>query len=276
MNSLMKEVSITWKSILFREFKIEYILGFNFEMDRSNYLLIMPGGLRRPIQNKDYLSLYSKRFVILSLIYPLTGDLKLIAGSINYILDPEGIKKVNIIGSSSGGIMVQAFSALYPNTVNKPIISNTGTRRDTYKFTKKMKRIYRIMKILLKFLVNSILKRNFHRLFDSLRKKGFEYHEIIDMMVVKKKLGKKEMICHFKSLIQFQTDPDFDKVNLREFQDKLLVITAENDKGTGETSINDLLNIYPNAKHYHFQEGGHFPMIGSPEEYEKVVANFLL
>ena len=62
------------------------------------------------------------------------------------------------------------------------------------------------MKILPKFLVNSILKRVFHRLFDSLGKKGSEYHEIIDMMVAKKQLGKKEMICHFKSLIQFQTE----------------------------------------------------------------------
>ena len=137
MKSLMKEITISWKSVLFRGFEIEYMLGFNSKKDSSNYLLIMPGGLRRPIQNKDNLSFYSKRFVILSLIYPLTGDLKLIADSINYILNAEGIKKVSLIGSSFGGIMVQAFSALYPNMVKKAVISNTGTRRDTYKFKKK-------------------------------------------------------------------------------------------------------------------------------------------
>ncbi|MFX1253252.1 MAG: alpha/beta fold hydrolase [Promethearchaeota archaeon] len=260
-----------WKTIHFQDHQWNYIVAGN----KGPWLLVLPGGTRRPGLKLEFLQDLIEEFRVISPAYPRIGRMKPLADGIAHILKEEGIDTVHVYGSSFGGIMTQVFFLNYPNLVDKVIISNTNTVSDDKQLIKRIRNSQRFLRFLPAFLVRSIMLKQFGKLMDVLGDQKAEYEASLASLIHSLKLDKPDIICHFNCLMDFQ-EQNFDSRSIATFQSKMLIISAENDTGVGGSSVKNLQRVYPEAQFYHFENGGHFPMIIHKTRYFNLLKSFLL
>ena len=171
--------------------------------------------------------------------------------------------------------MTQIFFLNYPKLVDKVIISNTNTVTKDRQLIKRIRSGQRLLRLLPAFLVRSIMLKQFGKLMDVLGDQKAEYEASLASLIQSRKLDKQDIICHFNCLMDFQ-EQNFDSQSTATFQSKMLIISAENDTGVGGSSVENLQRVYPGAQFYHFEDGGHFPMIIHKTRYLKLLKSFLL
>ncbi|MFX0065769.1 MAG: alpha/beta fold hydrolase [Candidatus Hermodarchaeota archaeon] len=259
-----------WKTIQFQDYQWNYVVAGN----KGSWLLVLPGGTRRPGLKSEFLQDLIKEFRVISPAYPRIGRMKPLADGIAHILKEEGIDTVHAYGSSFGGIMAQVFFMNYPSFVDKVIISNTDTITEDRQLIKRIRNGQRFLRLLPAFLVRSIMLKQFGKLMDVLGDQKAEYETSLASLIHSRKLDKPDIICHFNCLMDFQDH--FDSQSTATFQSKMLIISAENDTGVGGSSIENLHRVYPAAQFYHFEDGGHFPMIIHKTRYLNLLKSFLL
>ena len=132
---------------------------------------------------------------------------------------------------------------------------------------------------LIKILPAFIVRRFMIRAFTQIVPRNIpNYMEIISLIrnhIQSKKLNKQDIICHFKSLIFFQTELKLTHEVGRAFQDRMLIIYSDEDSGVGPDALNFLTEMYPEAKYHQFVNGGHMPMLVFPDEFFDLVNNFM-
>jgi pimeloyl-ACP methyl ester carboxylesterase len=260
-----------WKAINFQNHQWKYIIAGN----KGPWLLVLPGGTRRPGLKLDFLQDLIKDFRVISPAYPRIGKMKPLADGIAHILKEEGIDTVHVYGSSFGGIMTQTFFLNYPSLVDKAVISNTNTVTKDRQLVKRIRNGQRFLKLLPAFMVRSIMLKQFGKLMDTLGDQKAEYKASLANLIQSRKLDKPDIVCHFNCLMDFQ-EHYFNSQSTAAFQSKMLIISAENDTGVGGSSIENLQRVYPEAQFYHFEDGGHFPMIIHKTRYFNLLKSFLL
>ncbi|MFX0150191.1 MAG: alpha/beta fold hydrolase [Candidatus Hodarchaeota archaeon] len=266
----MPTETIKWKETIFKGLKWEYAMLGSGE----DTLIIFPGGLRRPVYGGAFLKELNTQFKILIPVYPRISNLNHLAEGVAWIMDQEAIGSVHLFGSSFGGLMTQAFIVYYPDRVKKAVISNTGTKTSETKFSKRISRALFLIRLVPAFIVRKIMIRSFTKLVPS---KIENYEEVVTLIrdiIKSKQLDKKDIICHFESLLDFQNNLPLTIGAASSFQHKLLIITAANDKGVSPEATSSLKNFYHEAKFHHFMEGGHMPLLAKPNEYVQLVKAF--
>ncbi|MFX0183099.1 MAG: alpha/beta fold hydrolase [Candidatus Hodarchaeota archaeon] len=273
MNNIYKPITTSeWKKATFKGLKWEYVMLGSGE----DTLILFPGGLRRPVYGGAFVKELGTQFKILIPVYPRISNLNHLAEGVARIMDHEDIESTHLFGSSFGGLMAQAFIVFYPDRVKKVVISNTGTKTYELKFSKRISRVIFLIRVVPAFIARKIMIRSFTKLVPSNVENYEEIVNLIQGIIKSKQLDKKDIICHFESLLNFQNNLPLTKEVASSFQHKLLIITAANDKGVSPEASSSLEKLYPEAKFHHFMEGGHMPMLVKPNEYVQLVKGFLL
>ncbi|MHA2248170.1 MAG: alpha/beta fold hydrolase [Candidatus Hodarchaeales archaeon] len=263
--------SVQKKEIIHNQINWNYIV----QGKGDKTILMLPGGLRAPVFGGFFTEKISTHFKIISPSYPSIWDLKALIQGINRILDQEKVKRVHLFGSSFGGLMCQAFMVYSPHKVDRIIIGNTGTVQSDPRFKKRMQRGLFLINILPTFLVRRLMIRAFTRIVPKNTPNYMDVVRLIRNHIQTKQLDKQDVICHFKSLIFFQTELKLTHEVGKSFQDKLLIIYSDEDSGVDTNALKNLKGMYPEAKYHQFVNGGHMPMIIFPEEYFNLVIDFL-
>jgi pimeloyl-ACP methyl ester carboxylesterase len=274
---MLKEVTSSvhekWKEITFNDQKWTYlIIESNKETEET--VLLLPGGLRRPVYGGEFMKALSEEFTVLIPVYPQISDMKVLTDGIQQIMEVEGINSAHLFGSSFGGLMTQAFLYYYPDKVEKAIIGNSGTISDDEGFEKRVKKSLFLIKIFPAFIVRRVMIRAFTRLVPKDINNRGEIVKSIEDLIKTKQLDKKDILCHFESLLYFQNKLGLTKEFANTIQEKLLIITAENDRGVTSNAAESLKKMYPKAQYHYFSEGGHMPMLANPKKYIELVKNF--
>ncbi|MHA2203824.1 MAG: alpha/beta fold hydrolase [Candidatus Hodarchaeales archaeon] len=238
-------------------------------------VLMFPGGLRAPIYGGSFIGELRKHFKIIIPSYPPIWDLKELIQGINRILDQEKIMQVHLLGTSFGGLMCQAFMVYFPHKVDKIIIGNTGTVQSDPRFRKRMERGLFLIKISPAFLVRWFMIRAFTGIVPKNTPNYLEIIRLIRNHIQTKQLDKQDIICHFKSLIFFQTELKLTHEVGRSFQERTLIIYTDKDSGVDPNAFKFMKEMFPEAKYHQFINGGHMPMIVFPDEFFNLVNNFL-
>ncbi|MFX0091699.1 MAG: alpha/beta fold hydrolase [Candidatus Hodarchaeota archaeon] len=260
-----------WKSNVYRDFKWEYVISG----ESGHWLLALPGGTRHPGLGIGFLEDLVQSFRIISPAYPRIGRMQQLAEGIAQILQQEAIQKVHVLGSSFGGIMAQEFFLMYPNLVEKIVISNTNTTNKDQTQSKKIRNARKILKLVPAQMIRSNMKKQFGKLMDVLGDQKPHYEAQLLDLIKARKLDKPDILCHFDCLIDFQRH-NLDEESTSAFQSKMLIISAGNDTGVGKNARENLHRVYPRAKFFHFEDGGHFPMIIHKTQYMELIKAFLL
>ena len=259
------------KEIIDNQIKWRYtMLG-----EGNNIVLMFPGGLRAPIYGSYFVEELGKHFKIIIPSYPPIWDLHELIQGINRILDQEQIEQVHLFGTSFGGLMCQAFMVYSPKKVQKVIIGNTGTVQFNPQFKKRMERTLFLIRLLPAFIVRRFMIRAFTGIVP---KNIPHYTKIVHLIrnhIQTKQLDKQDIICHFKSLIFFQTELMLTHEIGRAFQDRMLIIYTDKDPGVDPQAFKFLKEMYPQAKYHQFASGGHMPMLVFPDEFINLVYSFL-
>jgi pimeloyl-ACP methyl ester carboxylesterase len=238
-------------------------------------ILVFPGGLRAPIYGEAFIENLGKHFKIIVPVYPPIWDLEELIKGVNQILEQEKIQRVHLFGTSFGGLMCQAFMVYSPLKTNKIILGNTGTVQSDPSFRKRMGRMLFLIKILPAFIVRRIMIKAFTRIVP---KNSPNYGDIVSLIrnhIHTRQLDKQEIICHFKSLIFFQTELKMTREVGRAFQDRMLIIHTDKDLGVDPKALKYLKEMFPRAQYHQFIDGGHMPMIVFPEAFFNLVNDFL-
>ena len=239
-------------------------------------LVMLPGGLRRPDIGWKLTEQLEKDYRIIAPFYPTTGSMSVLAEGIISILNHENIDKFALIGSSYGGIVLQSILHLVPERVTHAIIANTGTISDDYNLVKLLKRRLKLIRILPGRIVTWIARKAFKRLLTNIEdEKRDVYEAIVDEVFERGWLAKKEFICHFEGLIDFQINHKFNPEDTILWDTKILIIKSSDDPGVIEGASESLDRMYPNAVSHVFLNEGHMPSITRMDEYVKLIHELL-
>lgn len=93
--------------------------------DGPETLLLCPGTLGRADIFRNVIDYFARRMRVVSVTYPMIGDVSRIADGAVRLLDRLGIGRAHILGSSLGGVVVQAIAARHPGRVDRAVIANS-------------------------------------------------------------------------------------------------------------------------------------------------------
>src|SRR5690606_35657989 len=94
-------------------------------------LVLLPGTLGTAQIFWNQIAALGDRIRILSLTYPIVGDVAELADGLAALLDQLGVQRASLLGSSLGGFLAQTFAARHPARVEQLFIGNSLT--DPYK-----------------------------------------------------------------------------------------------------------------------------------------------
>ncbi|MBP1137886.1 pimeloyl-ACP methyl ester carboxylesterase [Arthrobacter sp. PvP023] len=89
-------------------------------------LLLPSGGTRMPDMYLLLIEALERDFRVLAPAYPAGAGIAGLADGLAAILDAEGVKQADVLGSSFGGFVAQVFARRHPERVRRLVLANTG------------------------------------------------------------------------------------------------------------------------------------------------------
>ncbi|HBM16583.1 MAG TPA: hypothetical protein DD381_09625 [Lentisphaeria bacterium] len=177
--------------------------------------------------------------------------------------------KINLLGHSMGGFIVQEYVNKYPDKVDKIILSNTS-RKCSY-------RNKDIFQCLIKLIKNADYLECWHRMFSQwiytdefINNNPRSYESAISYSL---HYPYAQCADYFEA--QALACANYKTTVKDKNQIPSLILYGDKDKLiTPEESL-ELLNYFPNSKKALMKRSGHIPMIENKEEYSEIIIDFL-
>lgn len=234
-------------------------------------ILIFSGGLRKSyLSSFPFIDVLEKDYRIIAPSHPRLSTIREFLDGIEEIFKIKRLDQLYVIGNSFGGVIAQCYADLYPPIVKKLVLINTlsGTTKLITKFYRLSCRINSILspktalnlykKQLLTILSIPASNKEFWKAFlDDAFFSEYTYED-------------------YASLQKNQLDYMENYSNLPDpYKGEVMIINSKDDISTLKTLRNKLYERYPHASEYKFEKGGHLPSLSEPQEFEKVIKNFL-
>lgn len=262
----------TCKKIIVDNHTWEYFVSGSEERT----LLVLPGGTRRPFLIFRLIMELEKKFRVLSLTYPRLSKMELLVEGIATILEKEGVHRADMLGISFGGFIAQCFLHRYPERVSSLILGNTGTTSKEKDFTRVLKIKLFILSILPSFLVRFLTNRISNTAITTQEGEKELYKALLREAFHLRLVDKKDVLCHFRGLIDFFENYSFTADDFIDWKGRILIIRSDNDKRVERKSAEALERVYPQASIHTFCGAGHTANISRTSEYVSLLENFLM
>ena len=90
-------------------------------------VLLPSGGTRLPDMYLLLIEALERDFRVIAPAYPAGAGLAGLADGLAAILDAEGVRQADVLGSSFGGFVAQTFARRHPERVRRLVLANTGS-----------------------------------------------------------------------------------------------------------------------------------------------------
>lgn len=208
------------------------------------------------------------QFRIISVTYPVVDSLAGLRQGILEILAEEGVKQLNIVGTSLGGYLAQYLVAQDPNRFRRAVFGNTFPPSD------RIARKTRGVETLLRTIPHSIFraairKSTSNRLFPASGRS-----ELLKAYLnegVFRGLTKAVFTARYRCVIE-----KFEPLEPSAQIIPVLIIEADNDPLVDPNLREHLKRSYPEAQVLTFHNAGHFPYLNLPIQYVQSLLRFLL
>jgi len=235
-------------------------------------ILLLTGGTRVGESYAVFPTL-EKQYLVISPTYPIIYKLDQLIIDIAEILRIERISKVNILGTSLGGIIAQGFVRKYPEMVKKLIIANTMP--PTPEYYRRNKLIVFLLRLLPRFIVKRISRKQLLSMFEGtpIDNQDFWYYYFEELN--KHYMDKYWIIAQFLIARDFSINYQYSPNDLLEWSGKMLIIDSEFDSTFSPEIQKRLKALYPKAKKYTIKNAGHVTALSNKDEFFSVLYNFI-
>lgn len=212
--------------------------------------------------------------------YPAVPTIEGFVDGVMKILEVEGIRQVDIVGQSLGGILAQVIVRRFPDKVNKLVLSHTSTKSHsvnqaiTLKKIKKIERGLKILSFLPFWISHPLFSRSISKRASIVNTEETEFwkaylHEMLSNST------KEYLLSHFKRILDFYQNYTFSKNDLATWSGKILILESENDQAVSPSDRVAVKEMYPQAQVHTFHGTGHLTLTLNREESIPVIRNFL-
>jgi pimeloyl-ACP methyl ester carboxylesterase len=224
-----------------------------------------------------------EHYTVIALSVPPLAAFSLSGEGLAAILRHEGIHRCDAIGHSNGGVHIQNLIAHDPGAVNKVIFSHSLTSlsaNDVHTINDTEARFYRLAKIAIKVMPASIILNALGgKVIKNLKlKSGEKYTEAMRALCKGElsRLNKADLFGIIRCMEDFLQNHIFTSDRYHAKSDKILLLNSPTDKLVNPRQKEAMRKLCPGAKEYQFSRGGHTPMMKYPDEYFRVVKEFLI
>ena len=207
------------------------------------------------------------RFRIIAPTYPPVHTLAQLKMGLMAILDKEQVDRLNVVGSSLGGYLAQYLVAKQSDRIKKAVFANTFPPNNI--IIEKSGNPGKLLSLLPEWAV----MRNFRKTTADKIYPASGNSELVRAYMLEQSYGmmsKAQFAARFRCVIDSFEPPEIQSSGI-----PILIIEADNDPLVEETLREMLKTTYPTAEIKTLPGAGHFPYLNRPEEYTKILGEFL-
>lgn len=232
-------------------------------------VLLPSGGTRVPDIYLLLIDALERDFRVLAPAYPAGAGITGLADGLAAILDAEGVRQADVLGSSFGGFVAQTFARRHPGRVRRLVLANTGGPAAPP--LPLLPLLIRFLAVLPENAVRSLTGWNWRRWFapDSQEGAVFWNKLLTDILG---RLGKDDLLSALREMDDFAhlpaAVPPAPPI-------PVLLIESELDEAFSPQARAALRALYPEAEVRLFAGEGHGVMATRSAEYIDTVREFL-
>jgi pimeloyl-ACP methyl ester carboxylesterase len=227
-------------------------------------LLRLSGALGLAEFSFQQISLFERKFRVITPDYPPVRSLEQMTDGLIAILDAEGVERAHVIGGSFGGLLAQALVRRAPERVASLVLSHTGAPDG------KRRRVGTAIVTAAPIqLLRALLKARLGRTLDAA---DTFWRRYFDRAV--EQMTKADILSRVRLQAEFGAQR-WSAQDLARWPGRALLIEGENDPLFPPAARARLRALYPTAEVYEFRGTGHAAAVLKPEEYAAVVTRFL-
>jgi len=224
-------------------------------------LVLCPGTLGHADVFRNLIDHFSPRLRVISLTYPMVGDVFRIAEGAIGLLDRLGVGQANFLGSSLGGIVVQTIAARHPERVAHAFIANSLADLSSMSTTLPPPAMVEAMPA-------AAAKGPVRDNVASWPEPAPEFAAIKAYLL-------DELARHFTgrafkarllALVRLEEIP-----TAAVSQERITILEADDDPLITPEARRSVAARYPAAHVHAFASGGHYPYVIRPDEYCRIV-----
>jgi len=204
------------------------------------------------------------QYRIISVTYPPVKSLAELEKGVLAILEKEGVKDFNAVGTSLGGYFVQYLIAKHPKRIHRAVLSNTFPPNDL--IAEKNRTLGSLLPMLPEWIVMSVFRGNFEKTIYPTS--GNDELTLAFLNEIGYgRMRKAHLIGRYYCVIE--------KFSTATPAIPMMIIESDNDPLVESTLREKLKADYPNTMVHTFSGKGHFPYLNRPQEYTRLLADFL-
>lgn len=227
-------------------------------------LLFLTGALGQGENAFQLIQAFQPEYRVVSPSYaPVTTMAQLVDGIVG-ILDSEKIRQAHVSGNSYGGMVAQCLVRLYPNRVDKLILSSTVVPKP--ELGKKIEKALIFLSLLPVGLIRTLFKLRFRKVL-----KGQEFW-LAYIREILAAITKGDLIARYKVVADVAMNYIFSPEDLQDWPGSILILRGEDDPLVKAPEQEALKALYPKARVHIFHGAGH---AFNPEKQASVVKDFL-
>lgn len=220
-------------------------------------LVFLPGTLGTVNIFHKQVSAFSPTCRVIVLGYPGVSDMSLMTGSFFGVLEQLKLNSAHFIGSSLGAYWLQIFTQQRADFLESLILGNTFCNSHRLRFIKIFQPDF------LNDSSEDQVKKAWLQFIDRLATselKNFLRNDVCDHQSSNELYGRSLAVAHGglvgRSLLS---------------DDKIALLSCDDDPVVQEESIKDLKCMYANSHHFRFNTGGHYPHVLNTPAYNNVI-----
>lgn len=238
----------------------------------NSAILWLVGGLRVADAAYRSIPLMESEFRIIAPTYPALHTMAGLTDGLAGLLDAEGVEKTHVLAGSFGGMVAQVFTRQYAPRVDRLILSTTAAPNA------EQVAVYRTQAEMIQAapdeLVAEFSKGRFLEMVAPPEAERAFWTAYIDELF-SLRLGKADLLSTVNCIIDFADNYQLSPDDLAGWQDRILLIEAEDDATFDAAARARLKTLYPAAQIHTFSGGGHSPATSRREDYFALVSAFL-
>lgn len=201
---------------------------------------------------------------IIAVTYPPVDSLEEMEAGVLAILDREGIRRTNVVGTSLGGYFAQFLAGRHPERVLRVVLGNTFPPNDI--LARENRTIGMLLPFLPDWLVLRFMRQSVERsIYPTSGNDAFTLAYLMEMNYGR--VHKAHILARYRCVMQ--------KFQVQDWPGSVLIFESDNDPLINPTLRAQLRDTYPHAEVYTFHDAGHFPYLNRPDEYNQQLIAFL-
>ncbi len=258
-----------YREILVEGRRWRYVVGGQGE----RMLLLFPGGTLVPDTYFMLLEDLERSSRVIVPAYAAVPTMSELVNGAVAILDAEGAKRVDVMGSSFGGYVAQCFVRAHPERVDRLILAVTGVRH----FISRAAPLYLLAQFM-KVLPVSAVRFMMWRLWSTLVTTSSEQQAFwlgLLREILTTQLSKANLVSVSEEIYDFSAHYHFRSGDLAAWPGKILILESDQDKAYSPTIRAETRAIYPQARVHTFHDAGHTAIMTSTDEFITTIREFL-